>query len=128
MTTPLITALTPRLAVSDASAAIDFYIRAFGAVEEERFALEGRIAHALISIDDHQVALKDGDEVDPAPGAGGASFLLSLTVNDADAVATRLIEAGAQEIFPLDDHGYGRRDGRFRDPFGHQWIVSQPLS
>lgn len=126
MTTPLITALTPRLAVSDASAAIDFYIRAFGAVESSAsFSRAG--SGALITIDNHQVALKDGDEVDPAPGAGGASVLLSLTVSNADAVATRLVEAGAQEIFPLDDHDYGYRDGRFRDPFGHQWIVSQPL-
>lgn len=127
MTTPLIRSLTPRLPVSDVGAAIDFYARAFGAVEQERFDNDGTIVHALIMIDGHPVALKDGDDVDRAPDAGGPSVLISLTVSDADAVAARLVDAGAREIFALGDRDYGRRDGRFGDPFGHQWIVSQPL-
>jgi uncharacterized glyoxalase superfamily protein PhnB len=51
--------------------------------------------------------------------------LLSLDVSDADAVAARMVEAGATVIFELSHHGYGDYGGRFRDPFGHQWMVSQ---
>jgi uncharacterized glyoxalase superfamily protein PhnB len=38
-----------------------------------------------------------------------------------------MIEAGAAIVFPIDDQFYGKREGRLRDPFGHLWIISQPL-
>jgi PhnB protein len=31
------------------------------------------------------------------------------------------------EIFPLADQFYGERGGRLRDPFGHQWMLSQVI-
>ena len=34
---------------------------------------------------------------------------------------------GAAVIFAIDDHGYGYRDGRVEDPYGHQWLISQKL-
>jgi uncharacterized glyoxalase superfamily protein PhnB len=45
-----------------------------------------------------------------------------------DATATRMIDAGAEVVFAVDDRDYGYRDGRLRDPFGHLWLLSQPLS
>jgi PhnB protein len=53
--------------------------------------------------------------------------ILNLVFDDVDWVAQRLLDAGAEEIFPVNDQFYGRREGRFRDPFGHVWIVSQVL-
>ena len=51
-------------------------------------------------------------------------MILQLVVNDVDALAERLAAAGAEEIFPVADQFYGHREGRFRDPFGHYWIVT----
>ncbi len=30
-------------------------------------------------------------------------------------------------VFPLADQFYGERGGRLRDPFGHQWMLSQRI-
>lgn len=127
-TSPLIAAIVPRLVVDDAAAAIDFYRRALGAVERERHEDGGRVAHALLTIDDAAVALKDADDVDPSPRrVGGTPVILSVEVADADAVAARMVEAGARVVFAVADHGYGFKDGRLEDPFGHLWLISQPL-
>jgi uncharacterized glyoxalase superfamily protein PhnB len=127
-TTQPITSITPRLVVDDAPAALEFYTSALGAVEQERYELDGRIAHALILIDGQPVALKDADETDRSPRSlGGTPVILSIDVPDADAVAGRMVGAGATVIFAVDDHGYGYRDGRVEDPYGHQWLISQKL-
>ena len=126
--TQRITAIMPRLVVHDAVAAIEFYARALDAVEQERHQTDGKIAHALVSIQGTFVALKDGDDIDPSPRSlGGSPVLLSVETSDADAVAARMVEAGARVIFAVDDHGYGYKDGRLEDPFGHLWLISQPL-
>jgi PhnB protein len=52
---------------------------------------------------------------------------MSLDVSDADAVAERMLGAGATVIFPIADHGYGDYGGRLRDPFGHQWMLSRRI-
>jgi PhnB protein len=35
------------------------------------------------------------------------------------------VAAGAEVIYPLEDQFYGERAGSLRDPFGHQWMLSQ---
>jgi uncharacterized glyoxalase superfamily protein PhnB len=128
MPTSLITQLTPRLVVAEAAKAIDFYCTALGADEQERFEVDGAIAHARVTIDGLDVALKDADGFDLAPPSlGGTPVIISLTVTDADAVGRRMVDAGATVVFEVGDRDYGFRDGRLRDPFGHLWIVSQPL-
>jgi len=48
-------------------------------------------------------------------------------VTDADAVGEAMIAAGAAVIYPIRDQDYGARAGRFADPFGHLWMISQSL-
>lgn len=50
--------------------------------------------------------------------------MLNLVVDDVDALGERLLAAGAETIIPIADQFYGHREGRFRDPFGHLWIVT----
>lgn len=127
--TALITAIMPRLVVDDAAAALDYYARALGAVDQERYEHDGAIAHALITIDAQPVAVKDAGGPDRSPRSlGGVPVLLAVDVADAEEVADRMVEAGATVIFAVDDHGYGYKDGRVEDPFGHQWLISQKLS
>ena len=113
--------ITPRLVLSDAAAAIDFYRAAFGAEEiSDRFRMpDGTIVHVEIRIGDSVVMLTEGDGDGPVGPA-----LLCAYWEDVDAAWKRALAAGAEVVYPLDDHFYGERGGRLRDPFGHQWMMS----
>lgn len=121
--------LTPRLVIRGADAAIAFYQRAFAAEVSNRFtAPDGSVVNADLQIGESRVTLKDEDDVDrSASSYGGSPVLLMLVVTDADATAAAMIGAGARVIFPVSDQSYGYRQGRLEDPFGLQWMLSQPL-
>jgi PhnB protein len=131
MTTSGINALYPRLVVSDASKAIDFYLAAFapfGAEEVARYTVGGKIVHAEVRVGGLRLALKDEGDGDPAPGpVGRTSVIMSLEVDDADAVGAAMLAAGATVIYPIADQGYGSKGGRLGDPFGHQWMIMQQV-
>ncbi len=118
----------PRLVVDDAAATIDFYVAALGATEVLRFAdPSGKIVHAEVRIGDNLISLTEGDGSDNLSPAqiGGSPLLLTMTVEDADAVGTAMVDHGATVVIPIADRFYGRREGRVRDPAGHLWIISQ---
>jgi uncharacterized glyoxalase superfamily protein PhnB len=118
--------LTPYLAVSDARAALDFYVEVFGAVRRAEPILmdDGRIGHAELAIGDAVLMLaEEYPEIGHvAASEGGAS--VRVEVPDADASVTRALELGATLIRAVSDSPYGR-GGSFRDPFGQRWLVSQ---
>lgn len=58
---------------------------------------------------------------------GGSGSLLTLVVDDPDAVAEAMVDGGARVLIPVEDRYYGRREGRLRDPFGHLWILSRQV-
>jgi PhnB protein len=120
--------LIPRLVVRRADEALKFYCRVFDARIEERYAEEdGHLVHAAFSIGQLTVAVteerREWNNFSPE-SLGGSPVILYVIVNDVDAVARRFTEAGAEVVFPVADQFYGRREGRFRDPFGHLWIIS----
>ncbi|MEU4254207.1 VOC family protein [Amycolatopsis sp. NPDC026612] len=118
--------LTPYLAVSDARAALDFYVEVFGAVRRAEPILmdDGRIGHAELAIGDAVLMLaEEYPEIGHvAPREGGAS--VRVEVPDPDASVTRALELGATLIRAVSDSPYGR-GGSFRDPFGQRWLVSR---
>lgn len=120
--------ITPYLLVRGASAAIDFYNRAFGAVEILRLtAPDGRIGHAEIRIgDSHLMMADEHPEMDflGPESRGGTSVTMHLYVADADAVFAQAIAAGATELRPLCDQFYGDRSGAVTDPWGHIWSIA----
>jgi PhnB protein len=121
-------ALSPRLVVRRADDALEFYHRVFDARLEERHADDdGHVVHAAFSIGAQTIALteerREWNNVSPE-SLGGSPVILNLVVDDVDSVAKRLKEAGAEVVFPVADQFYGHREGRFRDPFGHVWIVT----
>lgn len=120
--------VTPYLVVKDAARALDFYVRAFGAVELMRMPQEdGRIGHAEIRIGDSRVMLADEF---PEIGArspesiGGSPVTIMLYVDDVDATVARAVSAGAKLTRPVADQFYGDRSGAVTDPFGHVWFVA----
>lgn len=128
MPTMAISTMYPRLVVTDAARAIDFYVAAFGAKETERHSSpDGRIVHAAVKIGDITIAVKDEGDGDPSPTTlGGSPVILALDVPDPDAVGAAMERAGATVVYPIQDWEYGR-GGRLADPFGHLWMISKPL-
>src|SRR5215468_10855697 len=120
--------VTPYLIIKGASAAIDFYKRAFGATELFRMPdPSGKmVMHAEIKIGDSPIMLADEQ---PAmyrgpQSLGGTPVSLMLYVDDVDKVFPRAVEAGAKVVKPVQDQFYGDRSGTLTDPFGHQWTIA----
>jgi Uncharacterized protein conserved in bacteria len=121
-------AVTPHLVCAGAADAIEFYKKAFNAVEMGRMpGPEGKLVHALIRIGDSSVML-----VDEFPDWGsfgpkslkGSPVTIHLYVEDVDATVQRAVAAGAKVTMPLDDTFWGDRYGKLEDPFGHHWSVA----
>jgi len=120
--------VTPYLIIKGATAALDYYTRAFGAVELFRMpAPEGKIGHAEIKIGDSPIMLADEA---PEMGykspqsLGGSPVSIMIYVEDVDTVFSRAIAAGGKEQRPVKDQFYGDRSGTLEDPFGHIWHVA----
>jgi PhnB protein len=123
--------LSPYLIVNGAERAIDFYTKAFGAVETFRHkAPGGKIGHAELRFGDTIVMLADEfpdhDAHDPRK-FGGSPVSLHLYCEDVDAVAARATAAGAKVKRPVADQFYGDRLGTLEDPFGHIWHLSMHI-
>jgi uncharacterized glyoxalase superfamily protein PhnB len=120
--------ITPSLIVSDAAKAIEFYKKAFGAQESDRFtAPDGKsVMHAQLKIGDSMLML--GSERPPTclspKSRGGTSVNLYLYVRDADAAFDRAVKAGCSVKMPMSDQFWGDRFGQVEDPFGHQWALA----
>jgi PhnB protein len=120
--------LTPHLVCAGAAEAIEFYKKAFNAVELARLpGPGGKLVHAEIRIGDSVLML-----VDEFPEMGarspksmeGSPVTLHLYVEDADAVAAQAVAAGARITMPVADAFWGDRYGQLEDPFGHRWSVA----
>lgn len=122
--------LTPYLVARDASKAIEFYKKAFGA--EEIFRMPGPdgngVMHAEIKIGNSVLMLVDEmpqmkSWVSPQ-SLKGTTVTLHLYVEDVDAMFKRAVDAGATVSMPVMDAFWGDRYGKVTDPFGHEWSIA----
>jgi uncharacterized glyoxalase superfamily protein PhnB len=119
--------VTPHLVCAGAADAIEFYKKAFGAVETGRIpGPNGKLMHAAIRIGDSVVMLND--EFPDFGSVGpktlkGTPVVIHLYVEDADAFAARAAAAGATITMPIADMFWGDRYGQIEDPFGHRWSI-----
>jgi PhnB protein len=124
------TAIIPTLSVRDGAAAIEFYKKAFEAIELMRITAPDGAVVAELSIDGARFFVADES---PDPGnfspqsLTGISVRMALMVVDPDAVAAQAIEAGATEVYAVADQDYGYRLGHIIDPSGHHWEICRPL-
>ena len=123
--------VTPHLVCAGAAQAIDFYKKAFNAVETARLpGANSKLMHASVRIGDSAVML-----VDEAPEWGalgpkalkGSPVTLHLYVEDVDAFVARAVAAGAKVTMPVAEMFWGDRYGQIEDPFGHRWSVATHL-
>ncbi|MFF3860249.1 VOC family protein [Streptomyces sp. NPDC002209] len=119
------TAVVAHVMVADAAAALSFYGRAFGAVEDFRLDHPGGgVLHAEIRIGGAVLMLGDTSEGPfTAPSElGGTSVALHVFVPDVDALARTAVAEGAELVQPPADQFHGDRTAILRDPFGHLWV------
>ncbi len=119
---------SPYLVIRDASRAIDFYKRAFGAQELFRMPQpDGKIAHAEIKIGDSVIMI--GEEspqmnAQSPQALKGTPVSIFLYLEDVDSVFKKAIAAGGKQDAPVQDMFWGDRYGKLTDPFGHQWQLA----
>ena len=120
--------LTPLLICAGAADAIEFYKKAFNAIEESRLpGPQGKLMHAMLRIGDSALMLTD--EMPEMGGLGpkslkGSPVTVHLQVEDVDAVVKQAVAAGAKVTMPVADMFWGDRYGQLEDPFGHHWSVA----
>lgn len=127
-------AVLPHLVVDDAAAAIDFYVKAFGAVERGRVpGPDGKLIHAAVDVNGSTVMLNDdfpemsgGKSMTPK-ALGGTPVTIHLVVTDVDKKFQQAVDAGATVVMPVEDQFWGDRYGVVQDPFGHQWSMGHPV-
>ena len=123
--------VTPYLVIKGAEA-IEFYKRAFGAVETYRHnSPDGnKIVNAELKIGDSIIMLSDefihGDKIGchSPKSIGGSAVTLHIYTEDVDRLFNQAVDAGATVVMPVMDMFWGDRYGQLVDPFGHFWSVA----
>lgn len=121
----------PYLCVSDAAAAIDFYVNVFGAREKFRLSEpSGRIGHAELDFGGMTLMLADEFPefgIRSATTIGATPVTIHLHVDDADELVRRAAEFGAKVEAEPKDQFYGERTGAIHDPYGHRWLIGHRI-
>ncbi|MDP9003778.1 MAG: VOC family protein [Verrucomicrobiota bacterium] len=118
--------VTPHLICAGATEAIEFYRKAFDAVELTRMpGPDGKVMHASIRsaipslcsttrIRSGARSVRNISRVRRSP---------SIYVENAETIFEQAVRAGATVTMPLADMFWGDRYGKVEDPFGHQWSI-----
>jgi PhnB protein len=127
--------IVPEMFVHDGPGALEFYKRAFGAVERSRMmAPDGKkLLHGELEIGGHRIFVCD--EFSASEGGtcrcprtlGGTGVRIMLEVDDADRTVAEAVAAGATVMIPVADMFWGARYGKLIDPFGHEWGINQQV-
>lgn len=121
----------PQLYIDNGVTDISFYEKAFGAVELRRFSNDDGSIHVVeLSIDGlifhlHEESAKK-NQFSPHK-LNGTTVIIGLFVKDVDGVMNRAVEAGGVVLSPAQSYDYGYRQGEFKDPFGHVWMIEAKL-
>jgi Uncharacterized protein conserved in bacteria len=127
------TRVAPMLLHNDGVSAIEFYKKAFGAMELGRWSNDDGSVHvAEMSIDGAVFHLReestDFGQFSPAT-LGGITAIIELFVADPHAMIDRAVAAGAHILNPVRDYEEtGYRQGTIVDPYGHRWSVLRRIS
>ena len=121
----------PQLYIRNGVKNIDFYAKAFDAIELRRWTnddgsvhvAELSIAGAIFHL--HEESLKSC--LYSPEKHNGTTTVIGLFVSDVDAFINKAITAGAIEVSPAQDYDYGYRQGKIKDPFGHQWMIEMKI-
>jgi uncharacterized glyoxalase superfamily protein PhnB len=124
--------ITPYLIVRNATAMLDFYEQALGAVVHERLVDEqGRVGHSELTIGASRLQLADEfpefDILGPE-SRGGATCSFTLDVADVDAAFASAVALGATARTEPADQFHGNRTANIVDPAGHRWMLMSKVA
>ena len=121
----------PQLYIKNGVTNIEFYSKAFGAVELYRFTNDdGSIHVAELSIHGTIFHLHEetaNTELFNPDKHKGTTIKIGLFVPDVDEVMNNAVAAGGIVLSPAQDYDYGYRQGEVRDPFGHIWMIEKRI-
>ncbi len=121
-------AIFPNLRVADPSSEVDWLVRVLGFEVHFIADYEAQIVHAELRMGDHLLFLQPDKADDPygmhSPKAlNGTNQCVCIAVEDVEAVAVRVREAGGEMITQPHDTPYGAREFSCRSPDGHVWSI-----
>ena len=125
------TFFAPQLYIPNGTFNIDFYIKGLGATELRKFMNDDGSYHVSELLIDGAIfhlheANKTKQQFDPIR-TKGITTMIGLFVDDVDAVMNRAVAAGATILEPAQDYDYGYKQGEFKDPFGHVWLIEKKI-
>ncbi|MGH4035008.1 VOC family protein [Actinomycetota bacterium Odt1-20B] len=101
-----------------------FYRALLGAEETNRVPPEGPTFFVELRIGEGELGLVSNEKV----GIGtDQRLLISVTVEDVDALLDRVERLGGQVLGPPNDMPWGQRVAHIKDPDGNRVNLSQPL-
>ena len=118
------------LFVEDLEAARSFYRDVFArkVIYEDKASVLLKFENLMINL----LQVQEAPElIVPASVAGpavGSRFLLTINVEDVNAVCAELARRGVKLLNGPLDRPWGRRTAAFADPAGHVWEVAQNLT
>lgn len=111
--------VTPAVVVPGVARLIDFMKQVFGGIEVSRFATpNGQVVRAEVEIGDTIVILAEPDEGAPAMPA-----VLTVYVDDCEAIYRRALENGATSLHEPRNEFYGHCVALVRDESGTHWAL-----
>jgi PhnB protein len=123
--------IVPELSVRRGLEAIDFYKRAFDAVEVYRVGGTDDNPDVVVELTVGGASFWVSDEAPASANfspesLGGGTVRMLLVTDDPRSVVEQAKAAGATEVYPVaEQHGWLL--GRIADPYGHHWEVGKPL-
>ncbi len=119
--------ITPYLIVKSVPAAVEFYGRAFGAIEGYRMQAGGVVMHTHITIGNGKIMLADefpDEGFVSAETLGRSPAAVHLYVEDAVVAFNRAVAAGATSIMAVQEQFFGDIHGIVEDPFHYRWTIA----
>ncbi|HET9415917.1 MAG TPA: VOC family protein [Candidatus Limnocylindria bacterium] len=122
--------VVPYLVVDGGHEAIDWYRNVLGAEEVSRMTgAAGRVAHAELRIGDSTIYLGDEhphlEDIFGPLRVGGTPVYLDLETDDVAGIFERAVTAGADPIRQPTSRELPMQTAKFRDPWGHIWLVTR---
>jgi len=120
--------LMPSITVDDLSASRAWYGDVLGFHVADEYEMDGEVRAVRLLAGTVQVILNqdDGARGQDRTKGEGLSFNLD-TVQDVDAFASRIEEAGGALESPVEDKPWGVRSFSIRDLDGFLWVISRAL-
>jgi uncharacterized glyoxalase superfamily protein PhnB len=120
----------PYIQVERAAEAVEFYKRAFGAVERSRAATDDgkRLMNCQLEINGGLIMVMDAMPDHGFPHQPSHSYTMQLIVPDGQAWFDRAVAAGCTVTTPFQKMFWGDLWGALDDPFGVHWGVDQPVA